>query len=573
MFAAVSVRVVYAVQFLRSPLAGVTQADQRYCLDWALKIAAGDWLGTEVFEQGPLYPYLLGTFFSLVSTSVVLVLIIQLLLGALGCWLIFRCAEELFDRPTAVVAGLLQATYGPGVYYESLVMKSFLSPLLTIVALYGLLRFASHHRTAWLYVSGAAVGLACLIRENHLLLLIPMAVWLSFQRRDDEAAGTATAPRLLQRSVPILHMSLAAILMLLPSTVRNFVVSGEVVAVTAGGGEVFYMAHGPYAKGFYSAPPFVTANPFLEHEDFRREAARRTDVDLTRSESSRYWFNQGLKSIVADPTRILRLTIEKARIFFNDFEVPDGENYVVASRFVALLKALPTFGWIGGLALIGAVITVFRARQGWIVIGLAAMHVVSVLLLYNFARFRLGMMPMCILSAAVGIVCLVSMLRQASLRRQFVAVVGAGVAITVSIGMFRPPLEGLPPGRRAGTALKTAELALISGDDDLALKHYQQIQDIYRDYDPNVPKIARLLTKAHLGIATIYQRQQRLDQSAIHLQIAHDLPSRKDARVAVLSTWVNVLETAIERNLNIDVADKGAALIAARSELGELRDD
>ena len=114
---------------------------------------------------------------------------------------------------------------------------------------------------------------------------------------------------------------------------------------------------------------------------------------------------------------------------------------------------------------------------------------------------------------------------------------------------------------------------MISGDDDLALKHYQQIQDIYRDYDPNVPKIARLLTKAHLGIATIYQRQQRLDQSAIHLQIAHDLPSRKDARVAVLSTWVNVLETAIERNLNIDVADKGAALIAARSELGELRDD
>ena len=51
MSTAVLVRLVYSAQFLRSPLAGITQADQRYYLDWALKIAAGDWLGTEVFER------------------------------------------------------------------------------------------------------------------------------------------------------------------------------------------------------------------------------------------------------------------------------------------------------------------------------------------------------------------------------------------------------------------------------------------------------------------------------------------------------------------------------------------
>lgn len=571
---AVLVRLVYAVQFLRSPLAGHTRADQRYYLEWARTIAAGDWLGTGVFEQGPLYPYLLGTFFSLVSTSLVLLLIIQSLFGVLGCWLIFRCAEKLFDRPTAIVAGLLQATYGPGVYYESLVMKSFLSPLLTTVALYGLLRFTNHYRKAWLYVSGTSVGLACLVRENHLLLLIPIAVWLYFQRRESEAAGSAIAPRLLQRIAPILHLSLAATLVLLPSAIRNFAVSGEVVAVTSGGGEVFYIAHGPYASGFYSAPPFVTANPFLEHEDFRQEASRRKDDGLTRSESSRYWFNQGLKSIVANPTRTLRLTIEKALILFNDFEVPDGENYVVARRFIGLLNALPTFGWIGGLALIGTVVTVFRTGRGRIVVGLAAMHAVSVLLLYNFARFRLGMMPMCMLLAAVGVVWLVTTLRQSSLRRRSVAIIAAGVAIIVTVGMFRPPLGGLPPGHRAGSALQTGQFALISGDDDLALKHFQQILEIYRDYDPNkVPKIARLLTKAHLGLATMYQRQQRFGQSAIHLQIAHDLPNRKDARVAVLSTWINVLESAIEMNRNIDVADENAALVAARLELSELRDD
>ena len=44
---------------------------------WARELAAGDWLGDEVFFQEPLYPYLLGVAYSLfgVDTSVALSLI------------------------------------------------------------------------------------------------------------------------------------------------------------------------------------------------------------------------------------------------------------------------------------------------------------------------------------------------------------------------------------------------------------------------------------------------------------------------------------------------------------------
>ena len=34
--------------------------DARAYLAWAREIAAGDWLGREVFYQAPLYPYFLG---------------------------------------------------------------------------------------------------------------------------------------------------------------------------------------------------------------------------------------------------------------------------------------------------------------------------------------------------------------------------------------------------------------------------------------------------------------------------------------------------------------------------------
>src|SRR5690606_29214796 len=87
--AALLVRAVYYVEYLLSPLRGFYGADDVYYLAWAGRIAQGDWLGSEVFEQGPLYPYLVGTMFALVGPRVYLLLLLQLLSGVVVVWLTY----------------------------------------------------------------------------------------------------------------------------------------------------------------------------------------------------------------------------------------------------------------------------------------------------------------------------------------------------------------------------------------------------------------------------------------------------------------------------------------------------
>jgi len=56
---ALVLRLAYLWQWRDSALFSTPIGDARAYLEWARAIAAGDWLGHEVFYQAPLYPYFL----------------------------------------------------------------------------------------------------------------------------------------------------------------------------------------------------------------------------------------------------------------------------------------------------------------------------------------------------------------------------------------------------------------------------------------------------------------------------------------------------------------------------------
>lgn len=435
-------RFAYFAAYANSPFWNVQFADQSYYRNWGMAIAAGDWLGKNAFEQGPLYAYLLGTAFRLGANDG-FIIGLQLLAGATISLLAFACARRLFDRPTALAAGLLAATYGPFIHAECMLMKSFLSPLLTMLAMYSTLRFGDAGRRIWIVLAGAAVGLACLVTENHLLLLLPIGFQLGWSNplRTATAAETSNNSLRSPRIASLLLLAGSCAAMILPATIRNIAVAGEMVAVTAGGGEVFYMAWGPSATGNYEPPPFVRSNPYLEHEDFRREARRRTGLELNHSESSRYWFRQGLAEVVADPGRSLALAAKKAVGLFNDFEVPDSEHYQVSRELIPLLYVLPSFGWIAGVGFVGLGICLREFRKYQLPIGLFAMHVLSVILTYNFGRFRLGMTSIWMLFAAAGGTWLICAWRSRESSSQKFIATALVVAITAAAWLPSPSVD------------------------------------------------------------------------------------------------------------------------------------
>ncbi len=425
-----SVRLLYFLLYLRSACHGFHFADHVYYLEWAQRISGGDWLGQGPFEQGPLYAYLLALAF-LAGLPENAVLIVQLLSGVAVCVLVYVCGRRLFDPATALLAAVIACCYGPLVYYECMVMKSWLAPLLTMTALYAGLRYAEAPRIGWLGLAGGAVGLACLVRESYVLLMVPLVVWVWRQSPD---------ARLRWRFGHVAVLAMAFLAMLAPSAIRNHLVAGELAVVTTGGGEVMYIAHGPQANGYWNPGPVRRTSPWAEHQAFHEEAERRTGRRLTRTESSRFWYAQAFAEIRKDPARFLSLTLKRAVILGNDFEAPDSSHYQVWREFIPVLMILPSFGWIVGAGLIGIGVCLGNWRH-WLPLGFVAMYVLSVLLTYNFGRFRIGMVPVWVLFAAAGLTWLASTWRRSPWSRRWKVIVATAFLIAVTMAAFQ-----IPPG-------------------------------------------------------------------------------------------------------------------------------
>ena len=440
---AVIIRVLYFTCYLDSPLAGYYRADQQYYRSWAMDIADGDWIGEDGFEQGPLYPYLLAGVYNIFGMHDNVALVLQMTLGVVTCVLVYLCGRQLFDEQTAFIAGVATAMYGPLVFYECMIMKSFLSPLLTMTTLYCALRYVDHFNWAWLIGAGAAIGLVCQIRENHVLLIIPVIMWVVYHARkspsDEKEEPTEAAQPSLRLTLGVLIGAL--VLVMLPATIRNYAVAKEIIVVTSGGGEVFYLGNGPHATGYFSAPPFVKASPYQEHEDFREEARRQTEQDLTRAQSSRYWFRQGMVSALTNPVRTVWLTVVKASILLNDFEVPDSQYYAATRDFLQFLYLLPSFGCIVGLGVFGIAVCWKNFGRYQLPILFVAAHVISVLLFYNFGRFRVGMVPVLILFAVHGCLWIIAAIKNAPEYGSGKAVTAALVVVVVTVLAFVRPLN------------------------------------------------------------------------------------------------------------------------------------
>src|SRR3954454_7885108 len=73
---------------------------------WAQEIAAGDWLGSQVFFQAPLYPYLLAILYRLLGRSLDAVYLAQIGLAVAGCWALYRAGREMAGETAGEQVGL-----------------------------------------------------------------------------------------------------------------------------------------------------------------------------------------------------------------------------------------------------------------------------------------------------------------------------------------------------------------------------------------------------------------------------------------------------------------------------------
>lgn len=187
----------------------------------AMMLVRGDFAGflrgpdapsdANVVKHPPGYPLLMAVVYALVGDSDTGLQFVHIALDALSALLVFLLARELFSFAVATLAGTLVAL-SPQLAYHSIALLP--DPLATpplLLAAYFLVRAYKRGRLSPVVAAGALVGVSCLMRSNALLLPPFIA---------------ALVPFLFERGKRLRYASAlvgAALLIMLPVTVRNYV--------------------------------------------------------------------------------------------------------------------------------------------------------------------------------------------------------------------------------------------------------------------------------------------------------------------------------------------------------------
>src|SRR6478735_8555931 len=123
---AFAVRLLHIWQIKSTPFFDVLMGDANGYDQWAQRLAAGDWVGTDVFYQAPLYPYFLGVVYAIFGRDLLIVRIVQALIGSASCVLLGMAGARLFSKRAGLIAGLALALWAPAIFFDGLLQKSVL---------------------------------------------------------------------------------------------------------------------------------------------------------------------------------------------------------------------------------------------------------------------------------------------------------------------------------------------------------------------------------------------------------------------------------------------------------------
>ena len=239
---ALVVRLIHVWQMREAPFFSVLLGDSRGYDEWARRIAAGEWLGTDVFYQAPLYPYFLGAIYTLLGRDLFVVRVCQAIVGALSCATLSMAAERLFSRRAGLIAGLGLALYAPAIFFDALIQKTVLDVFFLCLALFILSRLLDWPPEHGIRadIKGRALGWMCLgivlgglalTRENALVFVAVILVWIAARQ---EAIGMHGRRGWLTRArvTDAAALVLGVAVVLAPVAARNYAIGGGFYVTT-----------------------------------------------------------------------------------------------------------------------------------------------------------------------------------------------------------------------------------------------------------------------------------------------------------------------------------------------------
>jgi len=413
-------RLIYMLQWQECPIFEHPKVDELYHDQWAAAIAAGESFVTGPYFRAPLYPAFLGVIYKVFGHDYLAPRLIQSVLGALSCGLVFLIGRMHFDRRVGAVAGLAAACYWTLIFFDGELLIPSLIVFLDLI-LICLLSMANRGGSRLIFgLAGAVLGLSAIARPNILLFGPAIAVWLVVKHRR----------QLLRGIGHIACVAAGCLVVVLPITVRNYVVGDDLVLIASQGGLNFYIGNNPQSDGRTAIAPGGALDFWGSYQRAIQRAEQDLGRELAPSEVSDYYYGLGWEFIRDHPNQAMDLTWLKIRLFWSRWEIANNKClYFWTDQFAPIVKLLPFgFSVVGPLGIVGLVMCWRRRVELFPLWGFVLVYMLSIVPFFCTARYRMPVVPVLILLAVHTVFSSVSAARE----RQWTSLVGRGVILVLA---------------------------------------------------------------------------------------------------------------------------------------------
>ena len=349
------------------------------------------------FNRIPLYYNFIAAIYRVVGRNMYAVRLVQSLIGALNCCMIFLIGARVFRREVGIIAGVIMALYWPLIAFEAKFLPVNLAIFFSILSALSFYWFMDKRKLCFLFAGGVSIALASIARANMLILVPVLTIWVFVYLKEKNTLINMNMVK------GVLVFVLGVFLVIIPPVLKDYKSTKELMPV-----------QNNYAIGVYFGLDLehIKVKPGSSWKSLMMELL---DEDLVHARDRvPYWFKRSVDLISRDPARYIIEFGKKIYILCNYYEFSPRESinfFRQESRFLSL--PLFNFGYIFAFAILGMLEAGRKRLKDTSIIYLFAIsYAVSVLPFMPLARYRLPIVPFFIIFAAYGIFLIFDLVRQ-----------------------------------------------------------------------------------------------------------------------------------------------------------------
>lgn len=345
-------------------------------------------------SRGPGYPLFLAGIFAVFGHNLVAARLIQALVSAATCFLIFLIGREVFDEETGLVASAISGVYPHFIYYSGYLLIETLYCFLVADVVLVCCRLARKPTFTLLAVCGLLFSLTVLTKASFLVVLplflaILLFVWGPGKRDSYKHAAVIVLFFLAGQA---------------PWVARNYLALDSLVLTESGGGLNLLRASRTFE--------------LYDRQQYAEELQTPVQIagaKLGEIERDRYFRRESLAFIAEHPWYMIKLAARKFSTFWGMY--PRRDHTYSQSYAVLFVVSVASFVPLLLFAVFGAATSLRLWRQELFLYGAIVSFTLLHMVFWSEGRYRVPIMPYVILFAAHGMIGTFARWKDSALRQ------------------------------------------------------------------------------------------------------------------------------------------------------------